>query len=480
MSTKVDNSIKAKLTIGGIEYDASLIQLVFEEGQIPYYTAVIAPFSQPVVKPTLASFLEGAIPNALEQAAQTSQKCNLTVKMSDSGVDINLNGWLIKQVGVAVKNALSVEGIPVNIYHPAVQLTQIYFGTFGLAKMDTTTKVVGSTGFKDAVTESLTIYGEALELTDVYPSFRPSLSKVRKDLKTGIKLINKYIKCDVQGPNKMPTIQASQNWILSYALTASGQSLWDWLVSLAYEYYLQVVPDPNNMNGPLILQPKEPWGDVKVTVKDTTVGSIDVPSLDVKSVSGVGVVKSSALNAGIGASYIFEQKQQKYSLASKIYVYPKQPAETETARYRYVQQGLAPWLERALLSGHNAEVATDVFNALEEGASTGDYIRAFASAQYIDNTDVIEDWVKEAFYMTCCSNIYASFVCHPSAVLQSGNIVMPGMVVSVSSLFKFFSSKTTHIFNAAQRSIYSTIEGNYYRNNKVAEIDEPHKIKFYE
>lgn len=482
MPVKVDNNISCKLTVDGAEYAVSTVEVVLGVNTIPKANLVLAPFKEKVMKPELASFIKGGSQEALQKAAQNSAKCELIIKMPDSSVDLKLKDWVIQQVGVATNSANSVTGIPIVIYHPAIELARIYLGCFGTITMGHQELLSETNKFLDNVATALDDYNTKITSSQasVLSSFRPMFDKVSADLVYGREVLNKVITSEVVGPKD---IIGSNHWLSTATNSIGDKTLWYWLIYVFSSYGLQTIPDTSDYSAPLKVVPVSPWAKPVLTIADTQVSAIGIPTFAVEDPAGVAVTLGPDVTANGAVPTVTksEGENSKSTVGSgRLLCYPTTPIKETTGGYNFKQIALPPWLRTASVRA-KAEVPTVTDNVDKNIGSEVGRATKFESKEDTIVNGYVSKWLEEAFNLTKRANNLASVTCHPSATLQSGKLAVPGTVVAVGdNLFRYHVTSVVHIFSVPSRQVYSRLSGGHYRDRPLDLIPEGTKNKLYE
>ena len=438
----------------------------------PFHTKGQSPKN--AMKPSLATYFTGKIPEALYDAARKSKAdatFSLKAKSSSDNQEISCKDWVVDGAGYNAASSLSMEGFALVLRHPLLLASR----SFPLRRNDTFESWRTTLGDQAAGMDVLEFMYAALD--QILTVSLSNRGDKKEPLPSGSDDLNKLTRL---GTVALDKLKANLSWeqgastrLFEPALHRAAMThMLSWLFNsdafcplqaisslLGLNYFLRLAPG-SSLSEPMSLGPMEPWGDVGISLDEHDLHRVQPSAMSINNVSGLGLIRSNSdESAHCGGSISMAQyaivEPRDFDNSDK---YPPGPVKAISG---------PPWLsELALLTG----MGSQPFGIVSPGAGAETLAQTAAASTYSPlYSNSLRAYLQSALQLQHWQDRQVLLQCR-LLLTKDGKLLRPGVVFEVtgsgSPLFYFYCTKVVHQVNVATAEAYSIVQGAYFRSPK--------------
>lgn len=485
------------LTIDGIPYFISSMQIVLQENGIPEVNLTIDPHPLPDTERAVDATFEffAREHKILQQAAIDYAPASLTITAEASeGGDtqtLELSDWVVTGAGVGGVSASGGFGFKVRIQHKIALADAAVI--IGSVRTDVANKFnLAGTKFKDVLdgfVKSIEAYSK-LERTVMHPvecgggsagsTPSSSLKRAVDAMASAANVLKNNIESSVGLPLdscKIIDRELIANTIPDYVVNFTPEtSIWQLFIGYVTDHF-SLSLKPTIDKDKLKLVPAEPWAKASITINADDVSDLDFPSVDPAPVMGVAVQYQEPGADIDHSSSVYNKLEESFSDSEMIYM-PGGEAKGRIVRLHPPCWAAAIGNKKASSDGQNtvpdnAEAAGKLISPSNNDVSSKS-VPSDEGGGSLKNANiflgVIYACAQQQFLITFRQQVGVLLQTRLMFSTKAG-LIVPGNVCSFKSsegttVFDFYVTDVVHVIDCQGSTARTEISGRYVRPEK--------------
>lgn len=470
-------TFECNLAVAGKNLSVAAINVDMNIDAVPTIEFNVDPFHQKgqspkqAFTPSLKHYFTGPIPKAIYGAVNKSEPSatfSLTAKSASDTQTIQCNGWVPVGAGYNEASSVNMAGFSVTIAHPLILAERSnrlvpYFGEFkNYRKAIIDGYPIPFLEFMIAAFDKR-ISNTASTSPDGVPTGTDPLVLLNERAKTALSNLTANLVWEPgksnQYANPRAHTRACAVMVVQLFSTEVFTPLQAIVSMVCPNFFIRLAPDQKDLSKPMVLAPREPWGDVETVIEDKEISKLQPAPVSINQLSGVAITQSAFKDS---------EYAREYCAMNQFAIIEPQDAATKPDKYPsgpLKVVNMPGWLS------DYASLVEDVPGTIGSNIGLDNKIEAekkLLSKYFPLYSTVMRGYLKSQLQLLHYADKQV-MVFTKLLLTKGGNLVRPGVVYEVNSggpLCYFYCIKVRHRINVASAEAMTVLEGAYFRSTE--------------